>query len=83
MSGEDKAQGTLIISLTTGAPETMYSHEVNMEHTVEELCDPIIATCKLTGMKHAGTVYTGGVSYQTRTDEMALANMKEHVTQHA
>lgn len=54
-----------------------------MGHTVEEFCYPIMATCKLTGMEYAGTVYTGGVSYQTRTDEMALANMKEHVTQHA
>ncbi|ERI05113.1 hypothetical protein HMPREF9069_01035 [Atopobium sp. oral taxon 810 str. F0209] len=61
----------------------MYSHESNIGHTIEELCYPIMATCKLTGMEYAGTVYTGGVSYQTRTDEMALANMKEHVTQHA
>lgn len=61
----------------------MYSHESSLGHTIEKHCYPIMATCKLTGMEYAGTVYTGGVSYQTCTDKMALANMKERAAQHA
>lgn len=73
----------LIISLTTGAPEEMYSHEGSMGHTIEEFCYPLMATCNLTGMECAGIIYTGGVSYQSRTDEAALAGMKERAANHA
>jgi len=80
----DKLEGKkLVVSLTTGVPEEMYSHDGPMGHTIEEFCYPIMATCGLTGMDYSGTVYTGGVSYQTRTDEAALADMKERAAAHA
>lgn len=80
----DKLKGKkLVVSVTTGAPESMYSHEGAMGHTIEEFCYPIVSTCGLTGMEFAGIVYTGSVSYQTRTDETALADMKARSAVHA
>ena len=73
----------VILSLTTGAPAALYAHDGAMGHTIAELCAPIDATCRLTGMEIAGTIWTDGVSYQSRTDSASFAAIKERAAEHA
>ncbi|MDO5287646.1 MAG: NAD(P)H-dependent oxidoreductase [Actinomycetia bacterium] len=80
----DRLRGKkVIISLTTGAPAPLYAPEAAMGHTITELCAAIDSTCRLTGMEIVGTVWTDGVSYQSRTDPAALAAIKERAADHA
>lgn len=58
----------LVVSCTAGAPEELYAHEGPMGHTIEELFLSSFATADLTGMEVAGMVFTGGVSYQMRSE---------------
>lgn len=73
----------LIASFTTGAPESLYHKDAFMGYEIEEFLPPILATCHLCGLEFAGYVYTGGVSYQNRTDAAALADMKARAISHA
>ncbi|ARD42081.1 NAD(P)H-dependent oxidoreductase [Actinomyces gaoshouyii] len=80
----DRLRGKrLIISLTTGAPGPAYAPDGVTGHTIEELCAPIEATCRLVGMEIVGTIWTDGVSYQSRTDPDALASIKDRAAEHA
>ncbi len=80
----DKLRGkALVASITTGAPAQMYGRDAAMGHAIEEYLAPLESTAKLTGMNWGGYVYTGNVSYQTRDDEAALADMKARARDHA
>ncbi len=80
----DKLKGKkLVLSFTTGAPETMYSHEGFMGHTVDEFLVSFEATAKLCQMELAGKVYTGGVSYGNRTTPELIEAQKEVSIAHA
>lgn len=80
----DRLRGKgLVISLTTGAPAPAYAHDGGTGHTIEELCAPIEATCRLVGMDIIGTIWTDGVSYQARADPDALAAIKDRAAEHA
>lgn len=80
----DKLKGKkMIVSLTTGAPEDMYHKNAVMGHEIDEYIVPILSTCGLCQMEYVGKIYTGGVSYQTRTDSEALADMKKRSVDHA
>ena len=57
----------LVLSFTTGAPESMYSHDGAMGYDIEDFLPCFKATCRLTQMDYVGYVYIGGVSYGNRT----------------
>lgn len=80
----DKLKGKkLVASFTTGAPEALYHRDGAMGYEIEDFLPPIKATCGLCGMEFSGFVYTGGVSYQSRNDEVQmkeiLTKAKKHV----
>ena len=80
----DKLKGKkLIASFTSGAPEELYHKDAAMGYEIEDFLPPIKAACGLCSMEFAGFVYTGGVSYQSRTDPEALAATKEKAGRHA
>lgn len=72
----DKLRGKkLILSYTTGAP----AEAMNFE----EFFQFIRAACGFCGMEYAGSVHTGGVSYQMRQDPQMLAEIEQKATAHA
>lgn len=80
----DKLKGKkLVLSFTTGAPESMYSRDGAMGYTVEELFSCFKAACRLCQMDFAGYVYTGGVSYGNRTSPELIEQQKEASAAHA
>lgn len=80
----DKLKGKkLIVSFTTGAPEEMYHQDGLMGYAIDEYLTAIKSTCQLCQMDYVGRVYTGNVSYQTRTDLVALDDMKKRSVKHA
>ena len=80
----DKLRGKkLVLSFTTGAPESMYSHDGAMGCTIDELLPCFKATCRLCQMEFAGYVYTGGVSYGTRTSPELIEQQNEASVKHA
>ena len=68
----------LIASFTTGAPETFFANG-----GIDHMLYPIHGICNLCGMEFKGYVYTGGVSYQLRTDEASLSQIKAKACEHA
>ena len=80
----DKLKGKkLVLSLTTGAPAEMYSHDGAMGFTIDDFNDWAVATSRLTQMEYSGYVYTGGVSYATRVNAEAVAEQQKRSTDHA
>lgn len=72
----DKLRGKkLIISYTTGAPAEMMSFDGFFEF--------VRAACGFTGMEYAGSIHTGGVSYQMRQDPQMLEEIKQKALLHA
>ena len=61
----------LVLSFTTGAPESAY----DAAFPVDALTGRFVQTAGLTGMIYEGYVYTGGVSYADRTDPARAADM--------
>lgn len=79
----DKLKGKkLVISFTTGAPESAYTKE-GMGITIDDLQLPTKATCNLTQMEYAGAVYTCGVSYGNRTNASLIARQESLCREHA
>ena len=80
----DKLRGKkLVVSFTTGAPAELYRHDGAIGYEIEEFLANLRATAALCGMEWAGTVHTGGVSYQSRTDAGALVGMRTRSVEHA
>ena len=78
----DKLKGKkIIVSFTTGAKEEIYSKDT-LGYEIEDFLHSIIATCHLCGLKYLGYVYTGGVSYQMRTDIESINMIKEKAISH-
>lgn len=76
----DKLKGKrLIMSFTTGAPAEAYTPE---RITIDQITLPARAMCALTGLVFDGYVYTGGVSYASRTTpeerEAQVVAAREH-----
>ena len=69
----------LLLSFTTGAPESAY----DAAFPVDALTGRFVQTAGLTGMIYEGYVYTGGVSYADRTDPTRAAAMTEVSHAHA
>lgn len=73
----------MILSFTTGAPQEMYSHKGAMGYTIEEFLPCYKATCNLCQMEFTGYIYTGGVSYGTRTTPELIEQQKVKSVEHA
>lgn len=74
----------LIASFTTGAPAEAYSADGPMGHSLEDIVMPAIdGTARLTGMQLMPPVYTCGVSYASRSDAEALAQIISLAKVHA
>ena len=74
---------TLLISVTAGAPENLYTKDGVFGHTIEEFMQGMKATCLFSGMKFGGLVFTGGVSYANRTSPEMIKKQKEVCVKHA
>lgn len=80
----DKLKGKkLVVSITSGAMEDTYTKSGGTGHDLDDFLLPIMVTCGFCGMEYAGRVYTGNVSYATRSDAAALADMKSRSKAHA
>lgn len=80
----DKLKGKkLVLSFTMGAPVDLYHKDGAMGFELEDFLPCVKATCAMTGMKYCGYVCTGGVSYQMRSDEALVAQMKQKAADHA
>lgn len=80
----DKLKGKkLVLSFTTGAPESMYSHDGPMGYTIDDFLPCFKAMCRLCQMEFAGYVYTGGVSYGNRTSPELIEQQTEASEEHA
>ena len=74
-TGKALVHKKLLLSFTTGAPESAY----DASFPVEAMAERFVRTAGLTGMDYVGFIYTGGVSYSLRADaekrtEMAAAS---------
>ena len=74
-TGKALVHKKLLLSFTTGAPESAY----DASFPVEAMAERFVRTAGLTGMNYVGFIYTGGVSYSLRADaekrtEMAAAS---------
>lgn len=80
----DKLKGKkLVLSFTTGAPSSMYSHDGPMGYTIDEFLPCFKAICNLCQMEFAGYVYTGGVSYAYRTTRELIEQQNKISVEHA
>ena len=80
----DKLKGKkLILSFTTGAPETLYSREGAMGYAIDEFLPCYKAVCRLTQMEYCGSVYTCGISYGNRTTPELIEQQKGASVEHA
>ena len=73
----------LVASFTTGGPEEYYSHEM-LGYTIEELVmSQVRSIAGLCGMEVADYVFTGGVSYDLRSNPEQLENIRKVSADHA
>ena len=72
----------LLISFTTGAPADMYTEGGLQMFPVETMMTRFEQTANLCGMKYAGYIYTGGVSYAGQKDAVQVAAMDEACRNH-
>lgn len=72
----DKLRGKkLVLSYTTGAPAEVMDFDPFFQF--------LKAAAQFTGMEYAGTVSTGGVSYQMRENPEQLAEINRKAAEHA
>ena len=74
----------LIAAFTTGAPESLYTHEGAFKYTPEEFFEPKLKNiCGLCGLDYCGYVFTGGVSYFLRSDPSKKEDLLKAAKDHA
>lgn len=72
----------LILSFTSGAPEEMYQEGGLQNYPIEAFLPPFKQFANLCGMGWAGHIYTGALSYISKSDEQR-AVMRERAITHA
>ena len=82
-TGDKLKDKKLILSFTTGAPETLYSREGAMGYAIDEFLPCYKAVCRLTQMEYCGSVYTCGISYGNRTTPELIEQQKGASVEHA
>lgn len=78
-TGKALVHKKLLLSFTTGAPESAY----DASFPVEAMAERFVRTAGLTGMDYIGFIYTGGVSYSLRADTKKRAEMSAASHAHA
>ena len=73
---------TLLVSVTAGCPKEMFTKNGPIGHTIEELMGGFKATCWFSGMSYGGVVFTGDVSYISRTSPDLIKKQKERCVHH-
>lgn len=73
----------LIVSCTTGAPAAFYEGKMAGDSIVDYIMLAHRGTAFLTGMELQEPIVTYGVSYASRNDEAAMADMIARTTEHA
>ena len=81
-TGDKLKDKKLILSFTTGAPETLYSREGAMGYAIDEFLPCYKAVCRLTQMEYCGSVchlrHVLRQSYDTGTYRAAKEASVEH-----
>ena len=77
----DKLQGKKLIA--AGAPEEAYQKDGIMGYEIEEYLPPIKSMCGLCGMEFIDYIFTGGVSFELRTNADEVEKIKEKAKNHA
>ena len=79
----DKLKGKkLIASFTAGAPEEAYHKDGLMGYEIEDYLVPIKSMCGLCCMEFVDFVFTGGVSYELRTNDDEISKIREKAKSH-
>ncbi|MEQ9772213.1 NAD(P)H-dependent oxidoreductase [Pectobacterium jejuense] len=79
----DKVKGKkLLLSFTSGAPESMYQYGGIQSYPVEDFLPPLTQFANLCRMEWAGHVYTGNLSYIAKSEEQR-AEMRVRALAHA
>lgn len=72
----------LVVSFTSGAPEETYKRDGLQNYYIEEFLPPLKQFTDLCKMDWCGYVYTGGVSYVNRNDEVKLKKIHDKAINH-
>ncbi|QWT39702.1 NAD(P)H-dependent oxidoreductase [Dickeya dadantii] len=79
----DKVQGKqLILSFTSGAPESTYQYGEGQSYPIEDFLPPLKQFANLCRMEWAGYIYTGNLSYITKNEEQRT-DMRQRALNHA
>ena len=73
----------VICSLTTGSPVEAYRYDGAQVHTIDEYIVGIKQLVCLCGMEWNGYIQTGGVSYETRENEIVRKDIIQKCIRHA
>lgn len=80
----DKTQGKkLLLSFTSGAPESFYEHGQLQNYRIDEFIVPLKQFANLCSLQWEDYIYTGDLSYASRHDEAKLQEMKTRALAHA
>lgn len=72
----------LVVSFTSGAPEEMYQSGGLQNYSIEEFLPSLKQFANLCKMEWCGYVYSGGLSYANRNDEIKLKEMHDKAIEH-
>lgn len=73
----------LVVSFTSGAPEEMYQYNGVQNYPIEDFLPPLKQFANLCGMEWSGYIYSGGLSYANRSDDVKLEQMRIKAIAHA
>lgn len=82
-TGDKLKSKKLIASFTAGAPGEAYQKDGIMGYTIDEYFPPIKSMCGLCGMEFVDYVFTGGVSFELRTNPDEVDKIKQKAKNHA
>lgn len=82
-TGGKLAGKQFVLSFTSGAPEEMYQKDGLQNYPIEDFLPPYKQTANLCRLKWEGFVYSGGMSYANRNDEIQLEGMHQKAIDHA
>ena len=73
---------TLLVSVTAGGPKEDFTKDGPIGYTIEDLMGGFQGTCWYSGMKYAGVVFTGDVSFEDRTSPEKIKTQIERCAHH-
>ena len=81
-SGAKLAGKKLLVSITTGAPDTAYQKDGFFQHTMEDYLSGFKTTVTLCQLSYCGAMWLNGVSYVGR-DEQAILEQQAQARRYA